>query len=633
MNTNEITGPELLAWMRPHLAKVDDGYFCDTEPDSVIEAGRAAITGYVSKATRAPADLSGLTRYDAAMQGGDHPSVSMEEFDDGNFVKFSDVQALLTPTSAAAVGEPVKAQEVELLTDQLVGARYALRAIADGIDDPAKCAAAAIKVLDSLATASEAEDEKQDLDSLFYPPKALLKREDWDPLTRKPKAPVSAAEQPKNTAHNANAVGAKMPCGAVVTNVYEAYEAGQRAHLARQDQAGAVTMAAIGKLIATQDNRYTDQPMFIVQQRRRIIGFDTDYCDNIVWCCSEDEYSEASEEEAAKFEAEYQETGRAKNGWMRTGYVDQWEFVTACFTEQGCKDYLARDGHNLKEPRIYAEGSYRNEEFRSIRKWLMSLAAPTQATVPQRVEVPEGWKLVPVEPTIAMIQAGENARKSDARPWAASAIYAAMLAAAPAAQQGEQGSALYAWLVKASKCGLPAVESAARCLKDYYEGADTTPAASSERGVVQAWDAVALTVDEAEKNGLNYVTTDLLRKLLEKTRPAASSESVDTSEGLRAAFEAWASNAEPGYHLAWNVSNRTAQRYLSDRTQHTFEGFAARVAGVRKDAERLDFLEERAARNDESMPSIRAFGKTFVAETLRDAIDTAMAQSSSKEGE
>lgn len=134
----------------------------------------------------------------------------------------------------------------------------------------------------------------------------------------------------------------------------------------------------IGELISTQDNRYTDQPMFIVQQRRRVYGFDTDYCENVIWLCSEDDYSEASAEEAAKLEAEYQESGRVKSGWQRTGYTDQWEFVTACFTEQGCKDYLQRDGHNLKEPRIYAEGSYRNEEFRAVRNALIALARRAQ---------------------------------------------------------------------------------------------------------------------------------------------------------------------------------------------------------------------------------------------------------------
>jgi hypothetical protein len=130
----------------------------------------------------------------------------------------------------------------------------------------------------------------------------------------------------------------------------------------------------IGILITTQDNRITDQPMFIVQQRRRMYGLDTGYCENFIWLCSEDEYNEASAEEADTLEAEYQDTGRVKDGWQRTGYTDQWEFVTACFTEQGCIDYLKLDGHNLKEPRIYAEGSYRNDEFRIVRNALIALA-------------------------------------------------------------------------------------------------------------------------------------------------------------------------------------------------------------------------------------------------------------------
>jgi hypothetical protein len=82
-------------------------------------------------------------------------------------------------------------------------------------------------------------------------------------------------------------------------------------------------MASIGALIRTQDNRCTASPIFIVQQRR----------------------------------------GK------------HWDFVTACFTEQGCKDYLARDGHNLKEPRIYAAGSYRNSEWQAVRNYLAALAA------------------------------------------------------------------------------------------------------------------------------------------------------------------------------------------------------------------------------------------------------------------
>lgn len=151
----------------------------------------------------------------------------------------------------------------------------------------------------------------------------------------------------------------------------------------------------IGELLRTQDNRITDQPMFIVQQRRRITGLDTDFCENIVWLHSEDEYSEADKEKRNSLEAEYQETGRQPAGWLRAGYSDELEFVTACFTEQGCKDYLARDGHNLNEPRIYADGSYRNAEFRTVRNWLMSLAVHAQqpAAVPaEQVQNNDGVK-------------------------------------------------------------------------------------------------------------------------------------------------------------------------------------------------------------------------------------------------
>ena len=198
-------------------------------------------------------------------------------------------------------------------------------------------------------------------------------------------------------------------------------------------------MREIGHLIATQDNRYTDQPMFIVQQRRRVIGLDADYCDNIVWVCSEDDYSEASSEEAAQLEAEYQETGKVKSGWMRTGYSDTWEFVTACFTEQGCKDYLKRDGHNLKEPRIYAEGSYRNEEFRTIRNWLRSLAAAPA-------------------PPIAAAQVQEDAARIarlEAQLAECSALSQKWAAAAGAADgRAEQARNL-------------ALEEAARCVEDF----------------------------------------------------------------------------------------------------------------------------------------------------------------------
>lgn len=131
-------------------------------------------------------------------------------------------------------------------------------------------------------------------------------------------------------------------------------------------------LAAIGELIRTQDNRITDSPIFIVQQRRRIYGIEDGYCENFVWIDGDNSYTD---EERAVRDAERAENEEAEVEYRQCGYIDIWEFVTACFTEQGCKDYLKRDGHNLREPRIYAAGSYRNEEWRFVRKQLLSIAA------------------------------------------------------------------------------------------------------------------------------------------------------------------------------------------------------------------------------------------------------------------
>ncbi len=134
------------------------------------------------------------------------------------------------------------------------------------------------------------------------------------------------------------------------------------------------TLQKIGHQIATQDNQYTDQPIFIVQQKRMVTGFDPRYLDDdqIGWFDCD---GMATPEEAKNLEAEYQQSYKEPDGWYRTGFSTYWEFVTACFTEQGCMDYLAINGHNLTEPRIYAYGSDRNNEFRTVREYLLGLAA------------------------------------------------------------------------------------------------------------------------------------------------------------------------------------------------------------------------------------------------------------------
>ncbi len=132
------------------------------------------------------------------------------------------------------------------------------------------------------------------------------------------------------------------------------------------------TLKTIGKNIREQDNRITDQPIFLVQQLVRDYGYDSAYADGHIWRECGDPETIADETTAERLDAlDY--GGRISGKWDKVGYCDRWEFVTACFTEKGCRDYLKINGHNLRNTRIYADGSHRNNEFRLVRKHLMEL--------------------------------------------------------------------------------------------------------------------------------------------------------------------------------------------------------------------------------------------------------------------
>lgn len=125
----------------------------------------------------------------------------------------------------------------------------------------------------------------------------------------------------------------------------------------------------IGELIRTQDNRITDQPMFVVFQKREIIGSDEHSPSRVCWVWDGEEVSELR---AKRLEALYQD-GRDTRGYDRYAMQEVDEFVTACFTEHGCKDYLRQNGHNLRLPYIYACGSFRNNEYQLVRNWLAGI--------------------------------------------------------------------------------------------------------------------------------------------------------------------------------------------------------------------------------------------------------------------
>lgn len=123
-------------------------------------------------------------------------------------------------------------------------------------------------------------------------------------------------------------------------------------------------------LLHTQDNRCTAEPFFVVQEKHRVYGIDADAYDAPHEWRTEDGDGTADADEAKDLDEKY-ENSESTDGWNRIGYVDEWRDVTGCFTEEGAKEYIRINGHNLKEPRIYAKSLYRNAEMIAIRKRLM----------------------------------------------------------------------------------------------------------------------------------------------------------------------------------------------------------------------------------------------------------------------
>jgi hypothetical protein len=129
------------------------------------------------------------------------------------------------------------------------------------------------------------------------------------------------------------------------------------------------TIPEIAERLKTQDNFITESPIFAVQQRKRIYGMDTQFTDASVWIHCDG--FEASPEEAIELSEKEQRGGDIPDEWTRTGYIDEWEFVTACFTSAACERYIEGNRHNLTDPRVYAYGSYRNPEWKAVREYIM----------------------------------------------------------------------------------------------------------------------------------------------------------------------------------------------------------------------------------------------------------------------
>jgi len=182
-------------------------------------------------------------------------------------------------------------------------------------------------------------------------------------------------------------------------------------------------LMAMAQEVKSQDNLATHAPIFMVQQRNRVYGFDTSYSDDNNVYVTSDEFREVSlaerkedyandmddqdvdpdeeidtdyakwlelyyqpqpgdtEEYKQECYAQFIEVAKEElfeewcddnENYTKTAYQDFWENVQPFFTRKGAEGYIEINGHNLKDPRIYVESAFRNSEWQALRQLLVS---------------------------------------------------------------------------------------------------------------------------------------------------------------------------------------------------------------------------------------------------------------------
>ena len=114
--------------------------------------------------------------------------------------------------------------------------------------------------------------------------------------------------------------------------------------------------------VATQSNDFTQDPIFVVERKRRFYGVDRDYADNTCWL--DDDYEEIDVNDEYFNEATCTETG----------YVDQWDTIQWFFTKKAAEEFIEWNSHRMfGETRITTESLRRNNEMIMVREFLLSV--------------------------------------------------------------------------------------------------------------------------------------------------------------------------------------------------------------------------------------------------------------------
>jgi hypothetical protein len=131
--------------------------------------------------------------------------------------------------------------------------------------------------------------------------------------------------------------------------------------------------------LRTQDNACTAEPIFLVYDKQRIYGLDSDYAEHYCWLYPDrgDGRSEVTDSQMVARLNHLESLGKdpeiAGVEYARIGYVDVDRFITCCLTRKAAKRFIAANSHRLRKPFVYVESLDRNDELIALRNHLMGV--------------------------------------------------------------------------------------------------------------------------------------------------------------------------------------------------------------------------------------------------------------------
>ncbi|MGE0973191.1 hypothetical protein ACQFN5_28675 (plasmid) [Klebsiella sp. WOUb02] len=127
----------------------------------------------------------------------------------------------------------------------------------------------------------------------------------------------------------------------------------------------------ISHRLRIQSSQKVSDPLYCVYEQLEII-VDADYeYDRITWI--DDQHREAKESQAFQLSQNYKAGKLDNDKWHRVALKEIDVFVTCCFTEHGCKDFIALNRQKLRKPFIQAKSGLYNVEYQTVRNWLYKL--------------------------------------------------------------------------------------------------------------------------------------------------------------------------------------------------------------------------------------------------------------------